>query len=196
MQSLISSERDSVFKGSEELPRDSVVLSCWVKEKKRRESSSRRSWHCAHPAREGTRHLLPTSSIFRDNLVSVLCWRPWPGPEQPGGGDLLQVGMCGDGQYTVRMHATECRAGNTLSPLSSWHSLPLPLKWRKDHTQWVRHSRVPWDPGNRGALSLTPTEIKSQHCHFPSSATWSKSLSPSMLQLPPLQTGIVAVPPS
>lgn len=48
---------------------------------------------------------LRTSSIFRDNLVSVLCWRRWPGPEQPGGGDLLQVGMCGDGQYTVRMHA-------------------------------------------------------------------------------------------
>lgn len=139
---------------------------------------------------------LPTSSIFRDSLVSVLCWRLWPGPEQPGGGDLLQVGMCGDGQYTVRMHATERRAGTTLSPLSSWHSLPLPLKWRKDHTQWVGHSRVPWDPGNKGALSVTPTEIKPQHCPFPSSATWSKSLSPAMLQLPPLQTGIVAVPPS
>ena len=84
----------------------------------------------------------------------------------------------------------------SLSPLSSWNSLHLPLKWHKDHTQWVRPCRVPWDPGNKGALSLTPTEIKSQHCHFPSPVTCSKSLSPSVLRLPPFQTGIVTGPPS
>lgn len=31
---------------------------------------------------------LPTSSIFRGSLVSVLCWRLWPSPELPGRGDL------------------------------------------------------------------------------------------------------------
>lgn len=113
-----------------------------------------------------------------------------------GEGTSRTVGLRGAGKCTVRICATEYSAGNTLSPLSSWHSLHLPLKWHKDHTQWVRPCRVPWDPGNKGALSLTPTEITSQHCRFPSPVTCSKSLSPSVLRLPPLQTGIVTGPPS
>ena len=79
VQSLISLEWDSVFKGSEELPGDSAVLSCWVKEKKRWESSSRRSWHCAHPAREGTRHLFAHVLYFQrqpgfSSLLEAVAW--------------------------------------------------------------------------------------------------------------------------
>lgn len=117
---LISLERDSVFKGSEELPGDSAVLSCWVKEKRRWESSSRRSWHCAHSARKGTHHLFARVLYFQrqPGFSSLLEAVAWPRAAR-GRGPPARVGLRGAGKCTVRIHATEYSAGNTLSPSSS-----------------------------------------------------------------------------
>lgn len=95
---LISLERDSVFKGSEELPGDSAVLSCWVKEKRRWESSSRRSWHCAHSARKGTRHLFAHVLYFQrqpgfSSLLEAVAWpRAARGRGPPAGLDCVGLG--------------------------------------------------------------------------------------------------------
>lgn len=43
-------------------------------------------------------------SIFRNSLVPVLCWKLWPGPEQPGG-DLLYCWSLWE--YTTTIHDTE-----------------------------------------------------------------------------------------
>ena len=88
VQPLISLEQDSVFKGSEELPGDSAVLSCWVKEKRRQESSFRRSWHCAHSARKGTRHLFAHSLYFQrqpgfSSLLEAVAWPRAAGKRGP-----------------------------------------------------------------------------------------------------------------
>ena len=67
---------------------------------------------------------LPTASIFRGSLVSVLCWRLWPGPEQPGRGDLLHG-------WTAWGHRLAYSSCSAIVPLLSAVKLqaPSPADW-------------------------------------------------------------------
>lgn len=149
------------------------------------------TWHGKEPATS-----LLMSSLFRDNLVSVLCWRLWPGSEQPGGGHLLSCWSVWGGEVHHENSCQESREGDTPSPLSSWPSSYLPLKWHEGHSPVGRAQHSSLGPREQRRLSLTPTGIKSQRCHFPSYVTWGKSLNVSVLQVPPLQIASVTIPPS
>lgn len=63
---------------------------------------------------------LPASSIFQrqPGFSSLLEAVAWPRAAR-GRGPPARVGLRGAGKCTVRIHATEYSAGNTLSPSSS-----------------------------------------------------------------------------
>lgn len=107
------------------------------------------TWHGKEPATS-----LLMSSLFRDNLVSVLCWRLWPGSEQPGEGHLLCCWSVWGGEVHHENSCQESREGDTPSPLSSWPSSYLPLKWHEGHSPVGRAQHSSLGPREQRRLSL------------------------------------------
>lgn len=109
---------------------------------------------------------------------------------QPGFSSLLEAGLAQSSQGGTSLHQgwAALGLGNCtvrIPPQSTVRGTPSILrlpsrayvslwKWLKDHTQWVRPSRVPCDPGNKGALSY---QLRSNliTATFPAPVTCSKS---------------------
>lgn len=132
-----------MFKGNRELPEDPASSPAEPRRKEDGQSSSRRDWHSADLAQNGTSTSLPMPSIFRE-LIPVLCWKLSPGPEQPGGRDLLHMGsICGVGSAPLEFMAQSDNR-DMLSLLSSCPRPHQPLKWHGEATaQWEGHDLGP-----------------------------------------------------
>ena len=69
-------------------------------------------------------------------------------------GTSCAVGVFGEGKCAMRIHATESREGDTPSPLSSWPSSHLPLKWHEGHSPVGRAQHSSLGPREQRRLSL------------------------------------------